>query len=240
MKIFVGYGYNERDRWVEDLVFPLIEAFGDRPVSGQEISGQDLNDGVRGLIKECDALMGFATRRGDPDQNGQWKTHRWVTDELATANAQSPRIPFVEIREAGVDPQLGIGTGKAYIRYDERERDRCLLNLVQTIFRWHSEMRVCVFELAPLQLIDAIRDKLGDANLQCSCQLLNTNTGDEKDLPPTKIMQQREGLFIYLRNVPSDWFTLVRVRVSFGKQFLWVSDYQKSDARIVTLKQQII
>jgi hypothetical protein len=43
MKIFVGYGYNERDKWVEDLVFPRIEAFGDRPVSGQEIFGQDLN-----------------------------------------------------------------------------------------------------------------------------------------------------------------------------------------------------
>jgi hypothetical protein len=68
--------------------------------------------------------MGFATHRDGPDQRGLWTTHRWVTDEIATANAQEPKIPFVEIREVDVDPQLGIGSGKSYIRYDEKERDR--------------------------------------------------------------------------------------------------------------------
>ena len=28
MRIFIGYGYNDRDRWIEDLVFPLLTAFG--------------------------------------------------------------------------------------------------------------------------------------------------------------------------------------------------------------------
>jgi hypothetical protein len=140
MKIFVGYGYHNRDSWVEELVFPLIEAFGDTPVAGKEIFGQNLDDGVRGLIRECDALMGFSTRRGDPDQSPLWKTHRWVTDEIATADGQDPKIPFVEIREVGVDPQLGIAGGKAHIQYQEEKRDRCLLELAQTISRWHSRL----------------------------------------------------------------------------------------------------
>ena len=28
IKIFVGYGYNERDSWIERFVFPLVKAFG--------------------------------------------------------------------------------------------------------------------------------------------------------------------------------------------------------------------
>jgi hypothetical protein len=59
MKIFVGYGYNERDSWDKDLVFPLIETFGHTPVHGREIYGQNLDDGARGLIKDCDAFNGF-------------------------------------------------------------------------------------------------------------------------------------------------------------------------------------
>jgi hypothetical protein len=51
MKIFVGYRYNPRDAWIEDLVFRLIEAFGDQVVSGKEIFGENLDDGVRTEIK---------------------------------------------------------------------------------------------------------------------------------------------------------------------------------------------
>lgn len=238
MRIFVGYGYNDRDKWVEDFVFPLIEAFGDTPVAGKEIFGQNLDDGVRGLIKECDALMGFATHRENPDQHGLWKTHRWVTDEIATADAQDPKIPFVEIREIGVDPQLGIGSGKSHIRYDEKERDRCLLALAQTISRWHSEMRVCVLQLAPEQFIKAIIPRIGDANLRCTFQLINANTGKESNVIATDIIQQKEGLFVYLKNVPSERF--VRLRVSYGAKFLWASEYQKPDTRVISLKKQPI
>ncbi len=193
MRIFVGYGYNDRDKWVEDFVFPLIEAFGDTPVAGKEIFGQNLNDGVRGLIKECDALMGS---------------------------------------------QLGIGSGKSHIRYDEKERDRCLLALAQTISRWHSEMRVCVLQLAPEQFIKAIIPRIGDANLRCTFQLINANTGKESNAIATDIIQQKEGLFVYLKNVPSERF--VRLRVSYGAKFLWASEYQKPDTRVISLKKQPI
>ena len=94
MKIFVGYGYNERDHWIEKLVFPLIKAFGADVVSGKEIAGQLLGNAVRDLIERSDAMMGFTTRRGDDPDGAMWGTHRWVTDELATANAL--HVPFAE------------------------------------------------------------------------------------------------------------------------------------------------
>jgi hypothetical protein len=118
MKIFVGYGYNERDHWIEKLVFPLIVSFGAEVVSGKEVAGQLLGDAVCGLIKRSDAMIGFTTRRGDVDPGGaMWGTHRWVTDELTAA--YTLEVPFAEVREAGITPQEGMLVGRGYIPYEE-------------------------------------------------------------------------------------------------------------------------
>jgi hypothetical protein len=74
MKIFVAYGYNERDKWIPEMVFPLIRAFGDEPVAGDEMPGEVISAGVIERIKRSDALIAFATRRvreeGVDDQGG--------------------------------------------------------------------------------------------------------------------------------------------------------------------------
>jgi hypothetical protein len=87
MKIFVGYGYNDRDKWIEDLVFPLMRAFGAEPISGKEIPGQKLDEGIKELIRKSDAVIGFVTRRGDKREDGLYATHRWVTDEISLSPA---------------------------------------------------------------------------------------------------------------------------------------------------------
>jgi hypothetical protein len=66
MRIFVGYGFNERDRCVEDLVFPLIRAFGDSVDDGKEVQGQRITDAVIRKIEQSDACIAFVTRR-DPE-----------------------------------------------------------------------------------------------------------------------------------------------------------------------------
>ena len=38
VKIFVAFRYNDRDRWVVDLVFPIIRAFSDDVVTGEELA----------------------------------------------------------------------------------------------------------------------------------------------------------------------------------------------------------
>ena len=59
MKIFVGYGYNDRDKWIEDLVFPLIEAFDDTPVAGKEIFGNKLvSCNINSLNKDFQTIDG--------------------------------------------------------------------------------------------------------------------------------------------------------------------------------------
>lgn len=106
MRIFVGYGYNERDKWVEDYVLPLLVAFGCEVVHGKAIYGGALSDEVIKAIRTADAMIGFTTRR-ESVAAGQYRTHEWVVQALS-AHAQDPRIPWVEIRKEGVISPGGI------------------------------------------------------------------------------------------------------------------------------------
>jgi hypothetical protein len=76
MRIFIAYGYNDRDRWIKEHVFPLVQAFGSEVVDGEGLYGEILSEGVKDRVNMCDALIGFATRRNLPD-NPSGETHLW-------------------------------------------------------------------------------------------------------------------------------------------------------------------
>lgn len=63
MRVFVGYGYNQRDQWVDDYVLPLLVAFGCEVVHGKAVYGGALPDEVIMAIRTSDAAIGFTTRR---------------------------------------------------------------------------------------------------------------------------------------------------------------------------------
>jgi hypothetical protein len=122
MRIFVGYGYNERDKWVEDYVFPLLAALGCEVVHGKSVYGGALPDEVIRAIRTSDAAIGFTTRR-EPDGAGGYRTHEWVVQELLTAHGQDPRIPWVEIREDGVRSPGAILDAANTQRIEYRQED---------------------------------------------------------------------------------------------------------------------
>ena len=107
MRVFVGYGYNDQDRWVEEYVFPLVSAFGCDALHGRAVYGGALPEEVIRVIRTSDAMIGFTTRKEAAGAN-QFRTHDWVVQELVTANAQEPRIPWVEVRQEGVISPGGI------------------------------------------------------------------------------------------------------------------------------------
>ena len=37
MRVFLGYGYNDRDEWIKRDVFPILEAMNLEVVSGKEM-----------------------------------------------------------------------------------------------------------------------------------------------------------------------------------------------------------
>jgi hypothetical protein len=232
MKIFVGYHFDSRDRWVEELVFPIIRAFGDEVVSGGKLQGdQPIPDAVKNKIQTADALIAFATRRGDPNPEGKYATHRWVTDELAVAVGQ--KIPFVEVREVGVDEQRGIAGDHQPIIYDEKERDKCLVDLVEMIGRWHQEGPVRI-QLLPDECTQEIIPLLNNPELQCSYHVLVDD--DEVHEFPAKIRPFGQGsLIVRANDVPRR--ANIQVRIKFeGK--LWVSNFESTELLSIHLRRE--
>ncbi len=105
MKIFVAYGYNNRDAWIPDTINPLIEAFGSEPVDGRELGGELLPPAIEHSIAECDALIAFCTRREERADHS-WTTHQWVLGELTVAVAGNKKV--LEVYENGVARNAGI------------------------------------------------------------------------------------------------------------------------------------
>jgi hypothetical protein len=135
MRIFVAYGYNPRDAWIEEEIFPLVESFGSEVVHGKVLEGQELPDSIKHLIQSSDALIAFATRR-EQLNTGAWITHPWVRDELNYA--LDHKKSALEVREEGVGELGGMtGRDRQYVPYVEASRVDCLIGVVETLGGWH-------------------------------------------------------------------------------------------------------
>lgn len=231
MKIFVAYGYNERDKWIPNLVFPIIKAFGDEVVTGEELQGEQITDAVIREIKQSDALMAFVTRRQKIDKV-RWTTHRWVTDEISNALAFS--LPVVEIREVGVDEQGGIVGDRQRIIYNESDRDKCLVEIVKTLGRWHSSDSV-EMQLLPEGCVQAIRPLLRNPSLRCTYKILDYSSGTQGSEIPTPILPKEGGLFVRAQNVPRRSYIQIRVECS-GKS--WGSNFENIDSLGIPLHEE--
>ena len=90
MRVFVGWAYEAR--WIEDYAIPIIKSYGVEVVTGKELEGQVITEGVKELITSSDAFVAITTRR---TQDGEtWKTSDWVVDEIKYAQAKEKNRIF--------------------------------------------------------------------------------------------------------------------------------------------------
>ena len=230
MRIFVAFGYNDRDKWIPNFVFPIIKAFGDEVVSGEEVQGEQITDAVIREIRQSNALMAFVTRRDKIDAN-RWTTHRWVTDELSHAIAF--KLPVAEIREMGVDEQGGIAGDRQRILYNESERDKCLVEIVKTIGNWHRGDTI-ELKLMPADCIQAVRPLLRNPALRCTYQILERN-GNMSEAIPAQILPITGGLFVRAKNVPPMSYIQIRVECA-GKS--WSSEFENVESLGIHLHEE--
>lgn len=132
MKIFVGFGYNQRDGWIEQLVFPLLEALDFAVVHGKDLHGQVLKPQVQDRIRQSDVVVGFLTQR-DGQGDADFTSHIWVRDELVYAEAQNK--PILPVREDGVMVPDGLLGNIGYISLDQKDRLACVVELVKALGR---------------------------------------------------------------------------------------------------------
>lgn len=222
MKIFVAFGYNERDKWIKEMVYPVIRAFGDEVETGEEIYGQTLPEGVKEQIRKCQAIIAFLTRRPDEGGNLTGSTHWWVLQELAIAAERN--LLILPVREDGLEGQQGITGNLQWIDYKPPERDLCLLEIVKALGKWHSASAVRL-QLMPEQCTMELRALLKQADFRARYQLLRD--GEEGPLVDTKVVPITGGLFVDVKTVPRD--ALVRLHISC-QGHSWSSDYESMDS----------
>ncbi len=234
LRIFVGYGYNARDQWVEKCVVPIVEAFGCQVVHGKVVYGGSLAPEVLKLIQTSDAMIGLTTRRESvPGAAGQFTTHPWVVHELTAALSQVPPIPFVEVREEGVIAPGGMIDAHNAQRIEYRETDRadCLVRIAEALGKFREQISVQTVRLGPEALIEQMSGYLDDASFICR---LRTLRGTIQSAPvEVPVLPLKGGLFVRLKGVRED--DLVQITISAGGR-TWRSDYESLDTVDVQLR----
>lgn len=233
MRVFIGYGYNDRDKWVEEHVFPLVTAFGCDVVHGKTVYGGTLPEEVKKAIRGSEAMIGFTTRR-DPIAPNQFGTHPWVIQELGVADAQDPPIPWVEVREEGVASPGGIldAVNAQRITYREQDRAVCLVQIAQALRRFRDQTNVTTIRLGPVAAVEQISPLLEDRSFSCTCQTLRGIT-----LLPARqvpVLPIKGGLFVQLRGLePGE---LIRLMITAGGH-AWRSSFESVDTVDIQVKE---
>jgi len=130
VKIFVGYGYNARDQWIEDHVFPILLGMGFVVVHGKGLHGQVLQPDVQSRLDQSDAAIGFFTLR-DGQGDADFTSHIWVRDEMVYAAAKEK--PIVPVREEGVRVPDGLLGNRQYISLRPADRLAAVTELVRAL-----------------------------------------------------------------------------------------------------------
>jgi hypothetical protein len=236
MKVFVAFGYNERDKWIPEMVFPILEAFGIEVKTGEKMLGEIISEEVRERIKNSDALIGFLTRRGGDLGNGTYNTHQWVRDEIALAFGAKRKAILVV--EDGVDISGGAFHDRQYLTYNEAQRDKFLVELVMAVSLWAGATSTLRIRLLPGDFCDEIKPLIRRGeNIECQYHyligshetewekgnLLSLPAGVVLDVNTSNLPPRREDVYIEVKaNHPAS-----------GKR--WKSDYDQLALLSVTL-----
>jgi hypothetical protein len=231
MKIFVGFGYNPDDEWIKELVFPLLISFDIDIVTGEDMHGQILSEGVKERIATSKGLLAFRTRR-DSLGNGKFTSHDWVRDELI--NAVSVNVPAVEIRDVLVDGQGGGMIGnRQRVDFDLQEKDKLLVEIAKIVSIWKKNLpkTVCV-QLFPPEIAGQVRLNIANDNLMCfySFRIGNQTTPFQESKP----FGFKGGLFVNILDIPpGDVLVLIKL---VGPDFIWMSDSESVENVSINLK----
>jgi len=149
----------------------------------------------------------------------------------AAADGPATSQPVIEVREADVDAQGGIAGDRQRISYDEKSRDKCLVEIVKAIGGWHRGSRVKL-QLLPPEFSKEILPFLNQNDLECRyCLLANDEITDEL---PSKVVPIGQGLFVLLNAVPRNALIQVKIRYR-GKS--WSSSFESTDALGIQMRE---
>jgi hypothetical protein len=215
MKVFVSFGYNGRDKWIEEQVIPILRAMGFIVVDGKDRHGRILQPEVKSRIERCDAAIGFFTIRegqGDADFN----SHIWVRDEMLHALAKEK--PIIPVQEKDVRVPAGLLGDRQYILL-ENDRLACVVKLVKAL--GERNIRRLKLESDDDQLMQTLWRRRKDFVIQYRTQA----NGIESPYRPGRLEKVNQGLYLDVSEVRENAFLEVQGILGGAEQFNsgWVS-----------------
>lgn len=216
MKVFVGFGYNDTDKWIAELIIPFLKELGCEVETGEQMQGENLSDGVITRIKDSDVCLGFLTRRGNPNNDGIYATHSWVISELAVA--VTAKKPIFELRETKIDPQKGMIGDKQH--YEFTDRSLLMLELAKFISKEKAKLVYKTMILLPKEFTDEVKPSVKFT--KCSYRFLHkAKFYDPEETTLEKLGQGQFGIII--RKIPSEE-AQIEITVE-GPGIKWSSDF---------------
>jgi hypothetical protein len=223
MKVFVGFGYNERDKWIIGDVFPILHCMGFVVVTGEEMHGQELSPEVKRRIEQSDVVVGFLTIRDEQDK-GDFNSHLWVQNELLWGVAKDkPIIPIKEQNVKVPDAMLG---NVQYILLRQDDRLACVAELVTALGR-RNMRRV---RLEPQA--DAMRKNINkwrmDQGFTIRYRTQDGVNGVESDFKTGRLEVFEYGFYLNLYDVPHRAY--LDVEGVLNGQTMFTSGWTSADA----------
>lgn len=220
MKVFVGFGYNENDRWIKNLVIPLIQFFGAEVLTGEDLHGEVISQAVVDRIKRSDGLFAFLTRR-DELRSGRFTTHRWVTDELSAAITNN--IPAVEMLENSVDVPGGLPGDRQRFVFDSNSKADVLIEVAKVLSGWQKRFTTASLVILPDEIVQQARPYIREGRLRCTYQFKDGN--EESKRYETIPFRLPDSLAVDIKNIPSK-NALVQMIIEGPDNFSWSCGYQ--------------
>lgn len=219
-RVFVGYGYNARDQWIEEQVFPILKALGLQVLHGKDMHGEVLQDGVKDRIRQSDGFIGFCTLREGHEQEA-FNTHVWVRDEMVFAIGLG--LPVVEVREEGVNSPPGLIGDRQRIALRQADRLACVAELVTAVSRWSMRK----LQLVPEPTRESeIRNLI--RNPQFEVRYRTRLNGIDSAHRSARIERIKGGIYMQALGVPDE--ALIEVEGVVNGQLAFGSDWESADA----------
>lgn len=223
MRVFVGFGYNERDSWIKTYVFPILECMGFVVITGEDMHGTILQTGVQSYIDQSDAVVGFLTIR-DPESTAEFNSHLWVQNELVYGVAKGK--PIVPIREENVNVPEALLGNVQYILLRQDNRLACVSELARALGRRNIRR----IKLEPQE--DELRKELNkwriDLNFVIRYRTQDGSTGLESAFKPGRLEVFDQGFYLNVADVPRRAY--VEIEGVLNGQTKFSSGWSSADA----------
>jgi len=234
MNVFVSYWFDDPDKWIEEMIFPLIEAFGCSVISGKNLYGQgEIEGAVFEKIKVSDAFIGFRTRRGWDKTKEKWMTHEWVDKEFDYV-LKSKKI-FVEVREDGVG-QLrgGMTDNHQIINLNLDKRDECIVEVAKFLSNILRKREI-QFRLLPKKCVDEIMPIHNKKGFKSHYKTYLK--GSESKYKKIKVRSVQGGLYADVKVDKINPESAFKLEMQYnGKK--WSSEYEGIDAIGIQLQKE--